>query len=157
MSPNCCPQGHTSGYSEILFSGSPGCSNLWSIWEPSILSDRLLKNAHLLRFPNPSSLQRTPSMPHSSGFLGPCIWAFLSSLRKMTFSATCSCHKPARCMEDKRMDLHLKDKVVLVTGSGDGIGRRAIMMFAEEGAHVIVSPPLVELKWRWKGKLARID
>ena len=37
------------------------------------------------------------------------------------------------------MDLHLKDKVVLVTGSGDGIGRRAIMMFAEEGAHVIVN------------------
>ena len=37
------------------------------------------------------------------------------------------------------MDLHLKGKVVLVTGSGDGIGRGAIMMFAEEGAHVIVN------------------
>jgi 2-hydroxycyclohexanecarboxyl-CoA dehydrogenase len=37
------------------------------------------------------------------------------------------------------MDLHLKDKVVLVTGSGDGIGRRTIMMFAEEGARVIVN------------------
>ncbi len=37
------------------------------------------------------------------------------------------------------MDLQLKDKVVLVTGSGEGIGRRAIMMFAEEGAHVIVN------------------
>jgi 2-hydroxycyclohexanecarboxyl-CoA dehydrogenase len=42
------------------------------------------------------------------------------------------------------MDLHLKDKVVLVTGSGDGIGRRAIMMFAEEGAHVIVNDIIVD-------------
>jgi hypothetical protein len=40
---------------------------------------RLLKNAHLLRFPQPSSLRRTSSTPHSSGFQGPCIWAFLSS------------------------------------------------------------------------------
>ncbi len=37
------------------------------------------------------------------------------------------------------MDLGLKDKVVLVTGSGEGIGRRAVMMFVEEGAHVIVN------------------
>ena len=37
------------------------------------------------------------------------------------------------------MDFHLKDKVVLVTGSGEGIGRQAIRMFAEEGAHVIVN------------------
>ena len=37
------------------------------------------------------------------------------------------------------MDLGLKGKVVLVTGSGEGIGRRAILTFAEEGAHVIVN------------------
>ena len=37
------------------------------------------------------------------------------------------------------MELGLKGKVVLVTGSGEGIGRRAILTFAEEGAHVIVN------------------
>jgi NAD(P)-dependent dehydrogenase (short-subunit alcohol dehydrogenase family) len=37
------------------------------------------------------------------------------------------------------MDFHMKDKVVLVTGSGEGIGRQAIRMFVEEGAHVIVN------------------
>ena len=53
-----------------------------------------MKNAHLPRFPHPSSLRRTlPStlrltFPWSSGFRGPCIWAFLSSPRKTTFSAT---------------------------------------------------------------------
>jgi len=42
------------------------------------------------------------------------------------------------------MDLHLKDKVVLVTGSGEGIGRRALLMFAEEGAHVVVNDIISE-------------
>ncbi len=37
------------------------------------------------------------------------------------------------------MDLNLKGRVVLVTGSGEGIGRRTILMFAEEEAHVIVN------------------
>jgi hypothetical protein len=30
-----------------------------------------------------------PSTPHSSGFRAPCIWAFLSSLKKIIFSAGC--------------------------------------------------------------------
>jgi NAD(P)-dependent dehydrogenase (short-subunit alcohol dehydrogenase family) len=37
------------------------------------------------------------------------------------------------------MDLGLKGKVALVTGSGEGIGRRTILTFAQEGADVVVN------------------
>ncbi|MFC1993164.1 SDR family NAD(P)-dependent oxidoreductase [Chloroflexota bacterium] len=37
------------------------------------------------------------------------------------------------------MELGLKDKVVLISGAGEGIGRQAILTFAHEGAKVIVN------------------
>jgi len=37
------------------------------------------------------------------------------------------------------MEKMLKDKVAIITGSGRGIGRAAALMFAEEGAKVVVS------------------
>lgn len=37
------------------------------------------------------------------------------------------------------MDLGLKDKVAIVTGSGEGIGRMIALTLAEEGAHVVVN------------------
>lgn len=37
------------------------------------------------------------------------------------------------------MDLVLEGKVAIVTGSGEGIGRRTILTFAEEGANVVVN------------------
>ncbi len=37
------------------------------------------------------------------------------------------------------MDMDLKGKVALVTGSGEGIGRRTILTFAQEGADVVVN------------------
>jgi len=37
------------------------------------------------------------------------------------------------------MDLGLEGKVALVTGAGEGIGRRTILTFAEEGAKVVVN------------------
>ena len=36
------------------------------------------------------------------------------------------------------MDLHLKDKVVVITGGGTGIGKAAAMEFLREGARVII-------------------
>ena len=36
------------------------------------------------------------------------------------------------------MDLHLKDKVAIVTGAGRGIGKAICMNIAQEGGHVIV-------------------
>ena len=37
------------------------------------------------------------------------------------------------------MDLNLREKVVLVTGAGSGIGEQTALLFAEEGSEVIVS------------------
>lgn len=37
------------------------------------------------------------------------------------------------------MDLGLKGKVALVTGSGEGIGRKTILTLAEEGANVVIN------------------
>jgi 2-hydroxycyclohexanecarboxyl-CoA dehydrogenase len=37
------------------------------------------------------------------------------------------------------MDLGLKGRVALVTGSGEGIGRRTLLTFAQEGADVVVN------------------
>jgi hypothetical protein len=49
---------------------------------PIFRSDRLLKNAHLRRFPYPSPLDVHQSTPRGSGFREPCIRAFLNSLPK---------------------------------------------------------------------------
>ena len=37
------------------------------------------------------------------------------------------------------MDLFLKDKVAIVTGSGEGIGRMIALILAQEGAHVVIN------------------
>jgi NAD(P)-dependent dehydrogenase (short-subunit alcohol dehydrogenase family) len=37
------------------------------------------------------------------------------------------------------MDLGLKEKVAIVTGSGEGIGRMIALILAEEGAHVVIN------------------
>ena len=40
------------------------------------------------------------------------------------------------------MDLHLKNKIVVITGGTAGIGKAAAFQFAEEGASVAVCLPL---------------
>jgi len=42
------------------------------------------------------------------------------------------------------MDLQLDGKVALVTGGGEGIGRRACLIFAQEGAHLVVNDIIPE-------------
>lgn len=37
------------------------------------------------------------------------------------------------------MDLYLRDKVAIVTGSGEGIGRMTALTLAEEGVHVVIN------------------
>jgi hypothetical protein len=44
--------------------------------------NRLLKNGHLLRFPHPSSLQRTAKYASLLRISGLGIWPFLSNLEK---------------------------------------------------------------------------
>lgn len=42
--------------------------------------------------------------------------------------------------------MELKDKVVLITGSSQGIGRETALLFAKEGAHVVVTYHMSEKK-----------
>lgn len=51
------------------------------------------------------------------------------------------------------MDLGLKDKVAIVTGGGSGIGRAICVVFAEEGAHVVI--PDIDLE-RAEGTAAQV-
>ncbi len=43
------------------------------------------------------------------------------------------------------MDLGLKDKIAIVTGSGAGIGRMIALVLADEGAHVVVNDIIQEI------------
>ena len=58
------------------------------------------------------------------------------------------------------MDLNLKDKVVIVTGAGRGIGRTTALTFCQEGASVVIddidleAAKLVEEEAKAKGAQA---
>ena len=45
----------------------------------------------------------------------------------------------ARTKERKSMNLNLKDKVVLITGSSSGVGKKIAFAFAAEGAKVVIN------------------
>jgi len=43
--------------------------------------------------------------------------------------------------------MQLKEKVVVITGSSDGIGRETALAFAKEGANVVITYNLQKKKW----------
>lgn len=55
------------------------------------------------------------------------------------------------------MDLKLMDKVAFVTGAGDGIGEQTALLFAEEGAKVVVSDISLDRAQRVVNKIKEKD
>lgn len=55
------------------------------------------------------------------------------------------------------MDLKLMDKVAFVTGAGDGIGEQTAVLFAEEGAKVVVSDIFLDRAQRVVNKIKEKD
>jgi len=55
------------------------------------------------------------------------------------------------------MDLKLKNKIALVTGAGDGIGKQTALLFAEEGAKVVVNDMSLDRAQRVVNKIKEKD